>query len=133
MVKLNVGDTIDVSNAKTGTRSKDGSQWCMVEVKADKGYDKLVCWVVNPAEAQGRQRVEVVAINGVKVSNRQYTTKSGEQKWITEYNADITVKGAGAQRVQPQQQPNFDSYMKNSGFMDLGQVDDVNDPGLPFA
>ena len=129
-VKINVGDIIDTSAAKFGTR-KDGSSWGFVSVNAEKGYDKITAWFVNPEAAQGRARVEVAQISGAKIGNRKYTDKSGAEKWATDYSVDITVKAAGAQQVPPQQQkaPNFDAYMGNS-FMDLSQVDD---PGLPFA
>jgi len=131
-IKISVGDKLNVSNARFGTR-QNGGQWGFVDVKPEKGYDRITAWFVNPDDAKGRQQVEVVAINSVKLGARKYTDKSGQEKWATEYSVDVTIKAAGAQQVQPPKQPNFDQYMSGSGFMDLGQVDDVNDPGLPFA
>ena len=128
MVQIKVGDKLDVSNAKYGMR-QDGTPWGMAEVKAAKGHDKISAWMVNPDEAKGRSQVEVIAINGAKMSNRKYTGRDGVEKWTTEYSVDVTVKGASGRQVQPQQKPNFDQYMND--FMTL--PDDVNDEGMPFA
>ena len=129
MVKVSVGDVIEVGNAKFGTR-QNGQTWGFVSVQAEKGYDRITVWFTNPDEAKGRARVEIVAIHQVKLGSRKYTDKSGQEKWTNEYSVDASIKGAGAQQVQ-NKAPNFDSYM--NGFMDLGKADDVDDPGLPFA
>lgn len=129
MVTIKVGDKLDTSNAKFGIK-QSGEPWGFCEVKASKGYDKISAWFVNPDEAKGRSQVEVIAINGAKMSNRKYTGRDGVEKWTTEYSVDVTVKGASARQQQPQSKPNFDQYMND--FMKLPE-DDLNDPGMPFA
>lgn len=129
MVTIKVGDKLDTSNARYGMK-QDGTPWGFAEVKAAKGYDKISAWFVNPDEAKGRSQVEVIAINGVTMKNRKYTDKHGVEKWVTEYSADVTIKGASARQTQPNSKPNFDQYMND--FMQLPE-DDVNDPGMPFA
>ena len=129
MVKVNVGDVIDISNARFGQRS-NGSVWGFCNVKAESGYDKIVVWFQNAEEAQGRKAVEVVAIAGCKIANRKYTDKkTGQEKWGTDYSCEISVRAAGAQEVRSQETPpNFGAFMGD--FMDL---DNTEWTELPFA
>ena len=126
MIQVKVGQMLDCTNARFGMR-QDGKPWGLTEVKAEKGYDKLTVWFTNPDVAKGRTQVEVIAISSAKMSNRRYTAKDGQEKWVTDYSVDATVKAAGAQQVPQNNKPNFDSYMND--FVDLSKVEDT---GLPF-
>ena len=129
MVKVSVGDVLNLADARYGTRAKDGGKWGFCNVKAETGYDKIQVWFQNPEVAEGKQAVEVVAIMGVKLSNRKYKGKDGQDKWGVDYSVEVTVQPTGADNAYSQNSaPNFSQYMGE--FVDLEKVED---PNLPFA
>ena len=85
MVEVKEGMIIDFSGAKTGNGSR--GPYAKVEVKAEKGYDKIQVWAANPEDAQNiRGTAKVGKIKSAKVSAHQY-----EGKWYTDFmvNAEL--------------------------------------------
>lgn len=108
MIEIKVGEEIPVAGALVGS---DGKYW-KVNVNAQRGYDKIQVWAVNPKQAKditGMAKVE--SITSVKLTAHQY-----QGKWYPDYVIN-------ARLVQGNTEPPAD-------FMEAGTV--VDDE-LPFA
>lgn len=90
MVDVKIGTKIPKDALKSGV-TKDGKKWLVGAVKADKGYDQIDVWAVNP-EVGTDSEVEVVSINAVKKSARKYTDKEGNEKWADVYSINAILK-----------------------------------------
>ena len=113
MVEVKKGQLIDVGHARTGTSQR--GPWFKLEVKADRGYDRINVWATNFDEANAIRNTAVVA----EIESARITAKQYQGKWYTEYNIDAVLKQG--QGVAVQQQTDFG----------IAQ-DAVNDTDLPF-
>lgn len=88
MVEIGVRGALAI---KTGT-TKDGKKWAFGEVKADKGYDKIMVWAENPDELKdGAARIKEIV--SVKKSAKKYE-KDGETKWADVYSINAVLEPA---------------------------------------
>lgn len=79
MVEVKEGMTIPIADVKAG-ESSHGPYW-MIPVRAEKGYDKITLWAMNPTEAQHMiGSVKVKSIKAAKISGRKVN-----DKWYTDY------------------------------------------------
>ena len=117
MIELKVGSNIPLTgNTKTGASAH--GDWFLVNVKAEKGFDRMTVWATNPKEAAAIDTVaEIESIRSVKLTARQ----GRDGKWYPEYSIDAKLKQAGQGAVNAAQQTAF------------GDIDAVNDDDLPFA
>lgn len=119
---IKVGDKIDMKEKRTGTTS-GGKQWCMVNVKAETGYDSITVWVRNAQLASNFLTGEVTEIHSVTLKNVR--GKKDPSKWYKAYECEVTVKSVEAEQKQNAQAVNtFDSFMP--------MPDDLSDDSLPF-
>lgn len=119
---IKVGDHIDMTQKRTGTTS-GGKQWCMVNVKAETGYDSITVWIRNAQMASNFLTGEVTEIHSVTLKNVK--GKKDPTKWYKAYEVEVTVKSVEAERNKNQNAVNtFDSFMP--------LPDDLQDEGLPF-
>lgn len=90
MVDVKIGTKIPKDALKSGT-TKEGKLWLVGTVKAEKGYDQIDVWAVNP-EVGVDSEVEITSINAVKKSARKYTDKDGNEKWADVYAVNAFLK-----------------------------------------
>lgn len=116
MVNVKVGTVLDLTKARTGN-GKYGD-WMKVEVKAEKGYDRIDVWVTNAEEAKKfKVAGEITEIQSVKLGSRQY-----QDKWYPEYSINAKLKQAAQGAVNAVEAP-----------MDLfASMDAVDEAELPF-
>ncbi len=119
---IKIGDKIDMKEKRTGTTS-GGKQWCMVNVKAETGYDNITVWIRNAQMASNFLTGEVTEIHSVTLKNVK--GKKDPSKWYKQYECEVTVKSVEAEQRQNAQAVNtFDSFMPIP--------DDLTDDSLPF-
>lgn len=89
MLELRAGGEIPVAGAVKGTSNK--GEYFKITVKAEKGYDRIDVWAINPKEAMEiTGMAKVAGIASVKIGAHQYNGK-----WYTDYSVEARlVQGA---------------------------------------
>lgn len=108
-IEIKVGREFPVAGAKFGNSSR--GEYYKVDVKAEKGWDKIQVWATNPKDAKdiiGNAKVTKIA--GVKLGAHLYNGK-----WYTDYTVDAELAQGNQETVMFEQ-------------VELGGDDD-----LPFA
>ena len=111
MVTVKKGDVLAVKDFKSGKR-KDGTTYMFCEVKADKGYDKMLVWVDNADTLQATgNMVQIREIVSSTLSHHKYTKKNGEETWADDYSINAVIDDYSGQ--MPKNSPNpFDGFSK---------------------
>lgn len=79
-VSVKVGEVYPAKEMKSGMGKKGA--WALLTVKAEKGYDKIDIWAMNPEEVKGATAVKVVSIGSAQISNQKSPDGT---KWFTHY------------------------------------------------
>lgn len=82
-VTLKTGDVVNAKLMKSGQGQK--GPWAFVQKKAEKGYDTITIWAVNPDDIKDAGAVKVLSIEEASITNTKKETPSGP-KWYTNYN-----------------------------------------------
>lgn len=88
MVKVLKDMEIKASEFRQGSSAK--GNWMMAQVKADKGYSKIILWVDNCDDVQPANAYKVSEILSVQTMRKKYE-KDGETKWFDEVSANVQI------------------------------------------
>jgi hypothetical protein len=83
MITIKQGDTIRISDSKSGDSAK--GPYFTFKVKAERGNDSIALWSNDGEKFRDGDDVEIVEICEVRKSKRQY-----KEKWYD--NFDVTAK-----------------------------------------
>ena len=93
-VKLTKGMEVSLAEAKSGEGQK--GIWMMIPIKAEKGFDRINCWVANAEEARyytGTAKIKEIL--DVSITNTQSKDKT---KWYQQYGVSVILDGKNGNR-----------------------------------
>lgn len=118
--KVEKGQSISLADMKSGEGSK--GVWCLIPVKAERGYDAIDVWAVNAEEARYfTGEATIKDIRSVSISNTQSKDKT---KWFKHYAINAVLDGKNGRKETATKGLNtFDDFLQIPN----------DDSGLPFA
>ena len=94
MVEVKEGMTVSLADAKSGNGGH--GPYFLVNVKADKGYDKIQIWATNAPEAAELKDAAVVKkIKSAKLGAHQYNGK-----WYNDYSVSAELAQGNVEDVK---------------------------------
>jgi len=89
MLRLKIGDYINISEGKTGMGAK--GPWLFAVAKADKGRDQITVWADNADEAKNWEAAKIKEISSVSVGHKQVNNN-----WYTTFSVNAILEKADA-------------------------------------